>query len=92
MSATDANALGNRDVDQSRVSDYQDRPETPPPPYNIEDTLLHSTSVSHNPELAEMDAGAPYQIRGPLLSSAKLITACPFKLTFRQMTVEWMLI
>lgn len=29
-----------------------DRPKTPPPPYNLEDSDPHSTSILHNPELA----------------------------------------
>jgi hypothetical protein len=46
--------------------DMEDRPETPPPPYNLEDP--YTTSISHNPELAELDDGVPYKVRSSFFS------------------------
>jgi hypothetical protein len=48
------------------VAPMQDRPETPPPPYNLEDSDPYSTSTLHNPEVTELEAGIPYQVRGSI--------------------------
>jgi hypothetical protein len=52
------------DWQDSAITGMQDRPETPPPPYNLEDSNPHSSSTFHNPELAELKSGIPYQVRG----------------------------
>jgi len=52
------------DWQDTAVASIQDRPETPPPPYNVEDSDPYSTSTLHNPEVAELEAGIPYQVRG----------------------------
>jgi hypothetical protein len=52
------------DCQDSAITDMQDRPETPPPPYNLEDSNPHSSSTFHNPELAELESGIPYKVRG----------------------------
>lgn len=46
----------------------EDEPETPPPPYNLEDSNPYHTSLLHNPELTEIDTSVPYQVRGSLSS------------------------
>jgi hypothetical protein len=50
------------------VARMEDPLETPPPPYNLEDNNPYSTSILHNPELAELDSGIPYQVRGSISS------------------------
>ena len=57
------------------VDPMDDRPETPPPPYNLKDRESCSTSILHNPELAELEAGIPYQVRGSIPSFAVGVVA-----------------
>ena len=70
--------------------DMEVRPETPPPPYNLEDP--HTTSISHNPELAELDAGVPYKVRGPFLPCNQTPLVQVRELIFVQMMVASTLI
>lgn len=62
-------------VDPASFPDYS-RPKTPPPLYNIEDTLPYSASTFHNPELAELDGSTPYQTRGLLNPPALVCLFC----------------
>lgn len=52
------------DLQHAAIADVGERPETPPPPYNFEDSNPFSTSNLHDPELAELESDLPYQVRG----------------------------
>ena len=66
---------GNNDWQDAAVAGMEERPETPPPPYNLEDSNPFSTSNLHDPELAELEAGIPYQVRGSIPSFAVGVVA-----------------
>lgn len=42
----------------------EDRPNTPPPPYELEDSSAHVFHSSHDPEAVELEADIPYSVRG----------------------------
>lgn len=42
----------------------EDRPSTPPPPYELEDSTPHIFQSSHDPEAVELEADIPYSVRG----------------------------
>ena len=59
-------------VDTLDPAEHFERPATPPPPYNVEDTLVQRVSASHNPEGLTLEAGASYQFRGSLVRPCTL--------------------
>ena len=65
---------GSQRWKDTSAAPMENRSETPPPPYNLEDDNPHSTSIVHDPELAELDTGVPYQVRGlsPFIFRARL--------------------
>lgn len=42
----------------------QDRPGTPPPPYQLEDYAGNTFDSSHDPESTALDLDIPYAFRG----------------------------
>ena len=65
----------NHNWQDAAVAGMEEQPETPPPPYNLEDSNPFSTSNLHDPEQAELEAGIPYQVRGSIPSFAVGVVA-----------------
>lgn len=51
-------------ADHSGDPHIEDRPETPPPPYQLEDYAGNAFDSSHDPESTALSSDVPYAFRG----------------------------